>query len=310
MSDTTPRPEDENAPVPPADGGSPQPPESPLAPSAPAAPAEPTGAYPPPPAQPSGAYPPPASPPPPAAPAPGGYGAPDGQPVDVMQAFTWGWKKFTENVGPILLGILGYLVATAIIVGVLYAVLAATLLGTSDDLVLHDDGSITYGSGPNFFVLLVVGGLITLVTVVLFSILQAGFVQAALRLSRGEALSVDTFYRFRNLGAVVVAALLVGVLTAVGYALCYLPGIAVAFFAQFTLYYVVDRGLGAVDALKASFELVKNNLGPVALLSLGIVVVSAVGSLLCGVGLFVALPLALLAQAYFYRRLNGEPVAA
>ncbi len=119
---------------------------------------------------------------------------------------------------------------------------------------------------------------------------------------------MDAFFKFKNLSAVILASLLVGVLAAIGYALCYLPGIVFMFFAMFTMYYVVDRGLGAVDALKASFQLVSKNAVTVLLLFLGIAVVTFVGGLVCFVGTLVALPLALLAQTYVYRRLNNEPV--
>ncbi|CAM5780751.1 hypothetical protein [Cellulomonas persica] len=315
MSDTTPRPEDENPPVPPAAGTGPLEPESPAAPAEPAAPvppaetaggptAPPPGAYPPPPA---GAYPPPAGayPPPPA-----GYPATagPGSQVDVVESFKWGWKKFTENVGPILIAILVYVLATVAVVAVWYFIVAGIFLGTSETTI-DEDGTIRFGSGPNLFAVLFSGALITLVAVLLFSIMQAGFIQGALRISRGEPLSLDTFFKFKNLTAVIVASLLVAVLTSVGYLLCYLPGVAVALFAQFTLYYVVDRGVGAVDAIKASYQLVVKNFGTTILLFLGILVVSFIGSLLCGVGTLVALPVSLLAQAYVFRRLNDEPVA-
>jgi len=287
MSDTTPRPEDGSA-VPPAGAG-------------PQQPAPPAGAYPPPPA---GAYPPPPGgyPPPPA---PGGYGS-DGS-VDVVEAFKWGWKKFTENVSPILIAILIYVVGTAVLVTIWYLIVAGLFLGTSATTI-DADGEIHLGSGPGFAAVLAATGLISLVAVLALTIVQAGFIQGALRISRGEALTVDAFFKFKNLGGIILASLLVAVVTGVGYALCYLPGIAAALFAQFTLYYVVDRGAGAVDALKASFQLVKDNFVTALLLFLGVAVASAVGGLVCGVGTLVTLPVSLLAQTYVYRRLNREPV--
>lgn len=296
MSDTTPRPDDGSTPVPPG-------PQQPTPPA-------PEGAYPPPPA---GAYPPPggAYPPPPGGypppPAPGGYGGDSS--VDVVEGFKWGWKKFTENLSPILIAILVYVIGSVILIGIWYAVIAGALLGTSE-LTIDDDGNLTPGAGPGFAVVAIAGALISLVAVLVLSIVQAGFIQGALRISRGEALTVDAFFKFKNLTAVILASLLVAVLTAVGYALCYLPGIVVAFVAQFTLFYVVDRGAGAVDALKASVQLVKDNLVPALLIFLGIALASFVGGLVCGVGALVTVPVALLAQTYVYRRLNNEQVVA
>lgn len=73
---------------------------------------------------------------------------------------------------------------------------------------------------------------------------------------------------------------------------------------------MIDKGLAAVDALKASFTLVNRNLGTVVVLFLGVYVANAIGSALCGVGLLVSFPVGLLATAYLFRRIQNEPVAA
>ncbi|GEL96190.1 hypothetical protein [Cellulomonas composti] len=294
---TTPAGEGQDPQVPPT---TPDPTPASAVPPEPAPPAAP--GYPP-----AGSYPPPGDYPPPGAHPAGAYEQPGGSGVDVMAAFTWGWKKFTENAGPIVLAVLGYVVGLGVIIGIWYAIMAAVLLGASDDLTIDANGNI-HGGGPSMFATLFFVALMALVVTLLVSVFQAGFIQGALRISQGEKLTVDAFFKFKNLSAVILASLLVGVLAAIGYALCYLPGIVFMFFAMFTMYYVVDRGLGAVDALKASFQLVSKNAVTVLLLFLGIAVVTFVGGLVCFVGTLVALPLALLAQTYVYRRLNNEPV--
>jgi uncharacterized membrane protein len=64
-----------------------------------------------------------------------------------------------------------------------------------------------------------------------------------------------------------------------------------------------------VDALKASFRLCMDNLGPTILWYLLAVVCLLVGAILCLVGLLVAAPVVLVGVAYTFRRLHGEPVA-
>src|SRR5690606_27183162 len=147
------------------------------------------------------------------------------------------------------------------------------------------------------------------VFVVIFYVMQAGIIRAALRITYGEPIDVKTFFQLDRVGAVVIASLLVSVLTAVGTMLCYVPGLIVGFFAQFTLFFVVDKGQGAVDALKSSFALVNKNLGTVVVLYLGVLVAGAIGAALCGIGALVAIPVSIIAQTYVYRRLQGEPVA-
>ena len=68
--------------------------------------------------------------------------------------------------------------------------------------------------------------------------------------------------------------------------------------------------MGAIDAIKASFEFTKANAGNVILWFLLSLVAWFVGALLCGVGLIVAIPVVLIGTAYTYKTLNNEPVAA
>ena len=83
------------------------------------------------------------------------------------------------------------------------------------------------------------------------------------------------------------------------------------FFTSYTLYFLMDREeMGAVDAIKASFDFTKDNAGNVILWFLLSVLAWFVGALLCGVGLIVAIPVVLIGTAYTYKTLNNEPVAA
>lgn len=285
----------------------------------------PAGAYPPPGGQPaSGSYPPPGGYPPagsypsaggygqppggggypPSGPAP--YGPPGGQPVAVGEAFNYGWTKFTQNLGPILLAALGY-VAVAIVIGLVWnLVLGALGLTVQTD----SSGNATGLSSAGAFGGLFAFGLLALVNVVVGYVIQAGIIRGGLEISYGRPLSVSTFFQFHDLGRVILASLLVSVLTAVGFVLCYVPGVIVGFFSQFVLLFVVDKGLGPVDAIKASFALVNRNLGTVVVFYLATILVAVIGLLVCLVGILAAFPVIVIAQVYLYRRLQGEQVAA
>src|SRR6218665_1448172 len=122
----------------PAQPAPPPPPPAPPAPPAgpPVAPPAPQygqpapGSYPPPApqyGQPApGAYPPAGGYPPPAP----VYGAPGGQ-VSVGEAFNYGWLKFTQNIGPIVLVVLGFLLVGIVISLVWNLILGAIGLGVS-----------------------------------------------------------------------------------------------------------------------------------------------------------------------------------
>jgi len=73
---------------------------------------------------------------------------------------------------------------------------------------------------------------------------------------------------------------------------------------------VIGQGQSPIDALKSSYELVRANLAETALLYILVSVAASIGAALCGVGMLVAVPLGMLATAFMYRRLQGQPVAA
>ena len=91
--------------------------------------------------------------------------------------------------------------------------------------------------------------------------------------------------------------------------LCILPGIAVLFFTAYAPLIALDKGVGPVDAIRRSVDMVKDNLGQVFLLLLLAYAVYYLGSLACYVGLLVSIPVALVMITYSYRVLEGEPVA-
>lgn len=275
-------------------------------------PAGPPPGQPYPPQQPYGQQPPPGQPYPPQQPydQPGYAQQPYGQPAygapttgtGVGDAFSWGWTKFTQQVGPFLLGVLAYLV----VIGVVSAVLFAVILGGTVASVDPETQELRNGAGFG----LVFGYLVVLAVILLLSaFMQAGVTRASLEVADGRRIEIGTFFRFDEFGKVVVAALLVGLGTAVGTLLFVIPGLVFAFLAQFTLFFVIDRRMAPVDAIRASFTLVTRNLSAVVLLFLAVYAANLIGSALCGVGQLVSFPVGLLATTWMYRRLQDQPVA-
>src|SRR6478736_2497329 len=224
--------------------------------------------------------------PPPEQPPPPSYGEtpPAGAGgYSVGTAWKYGWDKFVANVGQVLIAVL-----------VLFAVnVGLSILGrlVSDSLI------VTW--------------VFSLISWIISMIIAAGIVRFALDITEGKALNAATLLTPHKLGEVIVASLIVGILTFVGLILCVIPGLLVMFFTSFTLYFLMDKPeLGAIDAIKASFDFTKANAGTVIVWFLLSIATWFVGALLCGVGLIVAIPVVLIGTAYTYKTLNGEPVAA
>jgi uncharacterized membrane protein len=217
-------------------------------------------------------------------------------PFQVGDAFTYGWKKFQEYLGPILIAMVIFFV-------VLLAVnfIATLFIGGVGEITDPDD--LGFGAFFSFGYLL-----FSLLSALVSLLIQAAVVRGALDITKGERIDINTFLSTENLGQIVLASIILAVGTAIGLILCVIPGLILIFFSQFTYQFIIDKGLPAFDAIKASFNLVNQNLGPVVGLFFASILAFFVGALLCGIGLIVAIPVTIIATAYAYRRLSGQPV--
>jgi len=250
---------------------------------------------PPPPPPASGGYPPP----------PPGYYPPSGPGVSdfsIGSAFSWGWKKFRENLGPLVL-------VALVIVGVLIvlAIVRVGVISGGDAAVDPVTGDV---ENPGLFgTALVFSVLLGLVQFVVSVVVSAGIVNGALQITQGRPLELGAMFRGFSVLQLVIASILTGLLTFVGLLACLVGAIVVAFFLSFTTYFIVDEGQSAIDAIKSSFNFTKSNAGDLVLLFLSIIGANIVGACLCGVGLLITIPVTILAQAYAYRSLRHQPVA-
>jgi len=290
-----------------------QPPADPYGQQPPAQPGAypPPGGYPPPGQQPPvygeqqppaygqqapGAYPPPPGGFPTAPPAAGGaYGAVT--PFQVGDAISFGFRRFGKNVG-------AWLLLALILLGI--NLVWSLISGDFDRFRDAFDSSTNTASVSLGF-----GGIVmSVIGFVISSFITAFLTKGGLDESAGKKPSVGDFFQIRNFGNVVLAALIVGILTGVGLVLCILPGLAVALFSAFTYYFVIDRQLSALDAIRASWSLVAKNFGAVLGLLVLLFLLNVAGAIVCGLGLFVTIPVSYIAVGYAYRRLTGGQVPA
>ncbi|MCB9653852.1 MAG: hypothetical protein H6729_06950 [Deltaproteobacteria bacterium] len=163
----------------------------------------------------------------------------------------------------------------------------------------------------NYPLVLLVGALAVLVGGVLslgilFGPLMLGYTRVCLRMARDEAVDFrDVVSGFDRFGASFFATLLLAIAMAIG-SLLVVGGVVVAFFATFTFHAMAENDdQGAVDGVKRSIALVKENLLDVALFwALSLIVGGVLGYVL--VGGPIALALASLLSAFLYRRLDEK----
>lgn len=255
------------------------------------------------PGEPTPPTPPPAPPPPPPGSAPAG-------PSDwsVGNALNYGWTKFQANWQPLVIAMVALFVAFAV-VGVLYFIIQGAVIGDVKTTI-NEDGSIETSGGGSFVTSLILAAVFTGVFMVASIVVGAMLIRAALDLTEGKAISTGSILKLPDLGPLLVLGVIVGGLTVVGTILCYVPGLIIGFLLQFSVHFLLDKGLAPVEAAKASFNLVKDNLGNAIIWYIVALVVGGIGAVACGVGILVTYPIALIGTAYTYKRFTGQQVAA
>lgn len=302
-------------------------------------PSPPPGSYPPPPANypppggygpPPGNFPPPPGnyPPPPGnfPPPPGNFGPPQGNyppppgyypppasgyPVASMSigdGLSWSFKQLGKHIGPLLVSTLVFGIILVALSGALYGTLAAVSPGTvdysSESSAFFYSGSMAMG--PLGTLISLLGNLVILAV---SGVIFAAYLGGLLDIANGGPVSVGSFFKPRNVGNMVIVMLIIGVLTSIGSFLCFIPGLLVSIFTMFATVALLDRNLSPIDALKASFEIVKAKFIDCLLVWLMAIAIIAVGALLCGIGLLAAIPVAFLFEIFAYRRITGGNVA-
>jgi uncharacterized membrane protein len=224
----------------------------------------------------------------------------------VGEAFNWGWAKFQQNAGVIVLAALLYVAVLIVAEIIAFAIVGGIVAGTT---TTNPTTGITTTSGGGAFASLLFGALLAFLFFALGAFLQAAIIRGALIIANGQRLEVGQMVRIENFGQVLIGAIIVGIGVAIG-SIIIVGGIIVYFYTAFWLFFVIDRHMPAWDSIKASATLVNRNIGTVVVLLIGVIVAFIIGALLCGIGLIVTAPVALLALTFGYRRLQNEPIAA
>lgn len=154
-----------------------------------------------------------------------------------------------------------------------------------------------------------VGLVFSIVAQVIATLLSAAAVRGALDVVEGQPVSFGAMFERWDKLQVLIAALIIAVVSAVGFILCVLPGIVVIFLTYLTTFFIVGGGRSAIDGITDSVKFTANHVGELLLLALLSVLVIFAGILACLVGLLVAIPVTTIAAAYAFRVLHGLPAA-
>jgi hypothetical protein len=135
-----------------------------------------------------------------------------------------------------------------------------------------------------------------------YSALSGGAYYMGIKHIRGEQVAVnDLFSKLHLAPRIMFASFLMGLAMMAGFILCFIPGLIVMGLLMLTVPLIVDRDMGAVEALGESWNALKGDwlIAPIYLIVLAIV--ASIGVLACGVGVIFTYPLFFLGIAGVYR---------
>jgi uncharacterized membrane protein len=146
------------------------------------------------------------------------------------------------------------------------------------------------------------GAIVTFVSIVVSVLVGLGLTTFSLRahdniqgVQIADLWNPAPFWRF--LGAHILSVIAI----ALGFIALVVPGVILAVGLAFVPYLVVDRGLGPIEALKESWRITKGHKWQLFLLFLALVGINLLGVLALVIGIFVTVPITMLAFAHAYR---------
>ncbi len=136
---------------------------------------------------------------------------------------------------------------------------------------------------------------------------KMGFYNSTLLLTRGLKPSFDQFYKnWRLLLSWIIASFVFGIFFLIGLIFLIAPGLYLWATLGFYPFFILDKGLGPIESLKAAAVASKGRRWHILLLFLACAGLDLLGLLCFGVGILISAPVTLIALATVYEKLTGQ----
>lgn len=152
--------------------------------------------------------------------------------------------------------------------------------------------------------------LVVIIANVSFGILAGPMMVGYMRLVRiedqgGKAGIGDVFKGFDDFVPALLAVLVGGIVVAVGFVLCVIPGLLIMALVPTAAYLVAVGEKDGIEALKRAWAVVKENLLASCLCSLVLAIIGSLGAILCGVGIVITMPIAFIGMYHMAGQLTA-----
>ena len=203
---------------------------------------------------------------------------PDSHRFSIGEALSWGWSKLQENVGPLAVAFLAI-----VVVNLIFSFLGRGALGWFFNLI-------------GWFVSLLI---------------SMGVIRIALKITDGRPVeTADLFQRADLAIPYFIASVIVGVMVAIGFVFLIIPGIYLAITFGFFGYNIVDKEHGIMESIEQSAAITRAQKWDLFAFGVALFFFNLAGAIALGIGLLITIPVSMLAAAFVYRRISGEPVVA
>ncbi len=201
-------------------------------------------------------------------------------PFSIKEALTFGWETFKKDPW-------------------FYVIVTATLTIFSMLVNMLTSGGQAGGSFIGFIISLAASAVVTV-----------AYARLALTAAQGSQVGWDGLWAPEHFLNMLGATILQSIIVLVGLVLLIIPGIIASLILSMTQLSVVDKKMNPIDALKASYHLTKKHLWLLFQFMVILVLLNLAGLIALVVGLFVTLPVSLIAVAYVYKKLTAleEPM--
>lgn len=201
-------------------------------------------------------------------------------PFSIKEALTFGWESFKKDPW-------------------MYVLITAVLTIFSMLVNMLTNGGHAGGSFIGLLISLSASAVVTI-----------AYAKMALAVAEGRPFGWDGLWAPEYFLPMLGATILQSIIVIVGLVLLIIPGIVASLLLSMTQLSVVDKKLNPIEALKASYHLTKKHLWLLFQFMVILVLLNLAGLIALVVGLFVTLPVSLIAVAYVYKKLTAleEPM--
>ncbi len=134
-------------------------------------------------------------------------------------------------------------------------------------------------------------------------VISMGVINIGLKLVDGEKAKYKDLFYYKPILNYFLASIAQGFIVIAGFILLIIPGVIFAVRLQYINYLIVDKNAGPIEAIKKSWNITRGSTWNLFFLGILLFLINILGVLCLLVGLFVTVPLSLLANTFVYRKL-------